>query len=90
MEWPRGDFGFVWGCMWGDDLSWKVQYLDLSSVQQGELVRDERFGYVQLATHPQLSPRDLIRCSGHDGQLRVTFSTLQRFDLGTGRPLPTE
>ena len=90
MEWPRGDFGFVWGCMWGDDLFWKVQYLDLSRVQQGELVRDERFGYVQLATHPQLSPRDLIRCSGHDGQLRVTFSTLQRFDLGTGRPLPTE
>ena len=21
-EWPTGDFGFVWGCIWGDDSSW--------------------------------------------------------------------
>jgi hypothetical protein len=21
-EWPTGDFGFVWGCVWGDDSSW--------------------------------------------------------------------
>jgi hypothetical protein len=20
-EWPNGDFGFVWGCVWGDDSS---------------------------------------------------------------------
>lgn len=90
MEWPRGDFGFVWGCFWGDDSSWKVQYLDLSRVAQGELVRDERFGYVELATHPQLNPRQFIRCSGHDGRLHVTFSTLQRFDLRTGQLLPNE
>ncbi len=90
MEWPRGDFGFVWGCLWGDDSSWKVQYLDLSRVQQGELVRDERFGYVELATHPKLSAREFIRCSSHEGQLQVTFSVLQRFDLATGRSQPTE
>jgi len=31
MEWPSdGAFGFIWGCVWGDDASWKVQYLDLS------------------------------------------------------------
>ena len=34
-EWPQGDFGFVWGCIWGDDSSWKVQYLDLSSIHDG-------------------------------------------------------
>jgi hypothetical protein len=90
MEWPRGDFGFVWGCMWGDDSSRKVQYLDLSRVQQGELVRDERFRYVELATHSKLSPREFIRCSSYEGQLQVTLSVLQRFDLATGRPLPTE
>ncbi len=53
-------------------------------------MRDERFGYVELATHPKLSPREFIRCCGHDDQLHVTFSTLQRFDLGTGRLLPNE
>lgn len=26
-EWPAGDFGFVWGCVWGDDSSWKVQHV---------------------------------------------------------------
>src|SRR5205823_952581 len=47
-EWPTGDFGFVWGCIWGDDNSWKVQYLDLSGVQHGLVHRDERFGYLEL------------------------------------------
>ena len=72
------------------DSSGKVQFLDLSCVPQGEFVRDERFGYVELATHPKLSPREFIRCSGHDGRLQVTFSTLQRFDLATGQPLTNE
>src|SRR5206468_249746 len=42
-EWPTGDFGFVWGCYWGDDTSWKVQYLDLCCVQEGVIAREERF-----------------------------------------------
>jgi hypothetical protein len=33
-ELPSGDFCFVWGCAWGDEASWKVQYLDLSHVQE--------------------------------------------------------
>lgn len=84
MEWPRGDFGFVWGCVWGDDSSCKVQYLDLSRVQDGELVRDERFGYVELATHPNLTARDFIRCSSFEGDVRVEFSVLETFDLVSG------
>ena len=55
-EWPIGDFGFVWGCYWGDDSSWKVQYLDLTRVQQGVISRDARFGYVELATFGFKSP----------------------------------
>jgi hypothetical protein len=49
-EWPTGQFGFVWGCIWGDDTSWKVEHLDLSRIQQGVITRDDRFGYVELAT----------------------------------------
>jgi hypothetical protein len=55
-EWPNGEFGFVWGCIWGDDSSWKVQYLDLRRVQDGTVTRDDRFGYVRLATGSYLSP----------------------------------
>jgi hypothetical protein len=41
-------FGFVAGCVWGDDSSWKIQYLDLGRVDEGILVRDNRFGYIEL------------------------------------------
>jgi hypothetical protein len=43
-----GLFGFVAGCIWGDDSSWKIQYLDLSRVSEGVLVREERFGYIAI------------------------------------------
>jgi hypothetical protein len=43
-----GLFGFVAGCIWGDDSSWKIQYLDLSNAASGILVRKEIFGYVAM------------------------------------------
>jgi hypothetical protein len=85
-EFPRGDFGFVWGCIWGDDSSWKVQYLDLSRIEQGEIRRDDRFGYLELATHPKLDAKEFIHCSCEDGKRSVTFSLLKSFDLDSGKP----
>jgi hypothetical protein len=82
-EWPTGDFGFVWGCVWGDDSSWKVQYLDLSQIEQGIINRDERFGYVQLATNSK-DPKEFIRVS-KEGSVRVQFSVELYFDLKTGK-----
>lgn len=41
-------FGFVAGCIWGDDNSWKIQYLDLEEIESGILKRDDRFGYIAL------------------------------------------
>jgi hypothetical protein len=43
-----GRFGFIAGCIWGDDSSWKIQYLDLSRVSSGVLVRKEMFGYIEM------------------------------------------
>jgi hypothetical protein len=97
-EWPKGDFGFVWGCTWGDDSSWKVQYLDLSRVQDGIIKRDDRFGYVELSTadyktpcltldqgHPvPSSTPPFITLSRYDGKVSVTFSVEMAFDLQTG------
>jgi hypothetical protein len=82
-EWPnRGDFGFVWGCIWGDDSSWKVQYLDLSAVQDGLIGREERFGYLKLASNPKLEPREFIRVWG---PRHVQLSIEKEYDLESGR-----
>jgi hypothetical protein len=43
-----GLFGFVAGCIWGDDSSWKIQYLDLSGVARGVVLRKELFGYISM------------------------------------------
>ena len=41
-------FGFVAGCVWGDDTSWKIQFLDLRECEKGVIKRDDRFGYLEL------------------------------------------
>lgn len=98
-EWPNGSFGFVWGCHWGDDSSWKVQYLDLSDVHKGIIRRDERFGYVELATSgfktpcltldpavlKQSTPPHFIRVSRYKGVAEVTFAVEMTFGLDTGK-----
>lgn len=48
------DFGFVAGCHWGDDGSWKVQFLDLSNAHNGILIRDDRFGRHELPDNVSL------------------------------------
>lgn len=100
-EWPSGEFGFVWGCIWGDDGSWKVQYLDLAGIQDGVIRRDERFGYVELATagfrSPCLAPEAVpppqgsdpppfIRLSRSEGRTSVTFAVEMLFDFASGQP----
>jgi hypothetical protein len=89
-EWPIGDFGFVWGCVWGDDSSWKVEYLDLSAVRGGVIRRDHRFGYLRLATNSKLDPSEFIRCSSSQGRRRVQFAIQVEHDLTTGRPTPDD
>ena len=85
-EWSSGDFGFVWGCVWGDDSSWKVQHLDVSGVSEGVILRDDRFGYLKLATNSKLLPRDFIRCSSWKGERRAEFYVERGYNLTTGAP----
>ena len=98
-EWPNGDFGFVWGCYWGDDRSWKVQYLDLSQIKQGLIKREERFGYLELATNgfdnPCLKfdllettnsrPPHFIQLWKEFGVVKVTFAVEMEFNLLSGK-----
>ncbi len=100
-EWPTGEFGFVWGCVWGDDSSWKVQYLDLTGIQDGVIRREERFGHVELATDGYRSicfePEAVVPPAGSDppsfmkvsrwcGKMDVTFAVEMRFELASGKP----
>ncbi len=38
-------FGLVSGCVWGDDSSWKIRYIDLTHIKDQELNITEKFGY---------------------------------------------
>jgi len=47
-DWEFMRIGFIAGCVWGDDNSWKLQVLDLSRAADGIIKREERFGYLEL------------------------------------------
>jgi hypothetical protein len=97
-EWPTGNFGFVWGCVWGDDSSWKIQYLNLSKIEDGIIEREERFGYVELALSSWRSPcftveapppkgsdaPDFISVTRHNRSVRAKFHVEMDFDLTSG------
>jgi hypothetical protein len=42
------DFGFLSGCIWGDDSSWKIRYIDLAEIPNKNLGITEKFGYWEL------------------------------------------
>lgn len=42
------EFGFLCGCIWGDDSSWKLRYIDFSELENKVLKITERFGYFEL------------------------------------------
>lgn len=76
-------FGFVAGCIWGDDTSWKIEYLDLSEVDRGKLTRDQRFGYIQLPANLKL--KDAISADCYDETGRVEIATSSQYDVKTGK-----
>jgi hypothetical protein len=82
-------FGFVAGCIWGDDSSWKIQYLDLSRAAQGIIRREERFGYIALPDGLPLKDAIGMEDYGTDPEeewsRRITIAVEARFDLETGR-----
>lgn len=77
---PKGQFGFVSGCVWGDDSSWKIQYLDLSKIEKGILVRDARMGYIELLDSQELADAVNIDLWEEDHH-QVEISCKNTFDL---------
>lgn len=77
-------FGFVAGCVWGDDSSWKIQYLDLSQVHKGIIKRDDRFGYIELPdglTLEQAISADLYSAD----YPYIDIAIKHRYNINTGK-----
>lgn len=80
-------FGFIAGCYWGDDSSWKVQYLDLSEADRGILKRYERFGYIELPRAVNLKDAIDMCVYGRDENdysNYIRINIVQKYDLRTG------
>lgn len=82
-------FGFVAGCIWGDDSSDKIQYLDLSDVGKGIIKREERFGYIELPENLSLEEAINMYDYAYDWEDEVAnyirINIMQTFDLRTGK-----
>ena len=81
-------FGFIAGCIWGDDSSWKIQYLDLSKVEKGIIEREERFGYIEMPNGINL--RDAVNMYGYGKDAEyysnyIGINHVQTFDLRNGK-----
>jgi hypothetical protein len=77
--------------MWGDESTWKVQYLDLSRAQEGILHRDDRFGYIELPSGMTLAQAiemdDFGDDPGEDYSYQVSIAVLRTFDVRDGRSI---
>jgi hypothetical protein len=78
----EGNIGFVAGCVWGDDHSWKIQFLDLSKIEEGILKRDDRFGYIELCPNDNL--RDAIKevevyFDGDDREINIDIRQMKNY-----------
>ena len=86
------DFGFVWGCVWGDDTSWKIQHLDLSRAHEGVLIRTARYGYIEAPKGIE-NLRDCIElnldCDKDGSNVKpwwnIGIAQTRRYDMETGQ-----
>lgn len=79
-EGVNGRFGFIAGCVWGDDSSWKIRFLDLSKIQEGIIENDCRFGYIELPDDMSLREAVNIEACDDDDQL-VSIACRKTFDI---------
>lgn len=83
-------FGFVAGCIWGDDSSWKIEFLDLSEIANGVIKRDARFGYIEMPESMSLKQTINMGDFKYDLTDEISYVTIalqKRFDLASGKML---
>lgn len=77
------DFGFIAGCIWGDDSSWKVQLIDLRKAHKGKIKRNgDILGYLQLPRNLSLREAVIIDdMSPEYPHFMISQMNWVRFDL---------
>jgi hypothetical protein len=84
-----GTWGLVAGCYFGDDSSWKVQYLDLADASQGRVARDDRFGIVELPDDLNLADAVTVEeprwAEDEYPDPNIRLRTVLRFNVPSGR-----
>jgi hypothetical protein len=55
-----GTFGFVAGCVWGDDTSWKIEFVNMEDLTK--LKVEAKFGYIQLPDDMELKDVIDLKC----------------------------
>lgn len=82
-RWTYAPFGFVSGCIWGDDYRWKLEYIDLTEANHGKLQRKELFGRVELPRG--LTLRDCVdMLSWRPDNPRIEYVSSRIINLETG------
>lgn len=76
------DFGFMCGCIWGDDSSWKIRHIDLTQIHAKILTITDKFGYWQM---PQkMTLKECIDMSNWEpGHNWITLTRAEHFNLTT-------
>lgn len=78
------NFGFVAGCVWGDDSSWKIRHIDLKDVEAGVIDVTDKLGYIEmLPTHNLKQAIDMSLCD-EVGEKSIHVATRKWFDLDSG------
>ena len=81
-------FGFVAGCIWGEDSSMKIRFLDLSEIENGVIKSDARFGYIEMPEGMPLNQAIQMGDYRYDFTDKISYITIalqKRFDLASGK-----
>ena len=70
------------GCYWGDDSSWKIQHIDVSRIDEGIIVRSDRFGYIELPSELSLKKAVSVEYLQESGRIKIAIDV--DFDSDSG------
>ncbi len=76
FEYSYLPLGFIAGCAWGNDSSLNIECIDLQkSLQNKQLIRDNRFGNIELPHNVKL--KNAIDCDGVDNIQDLKYSFIE-------------
>lgn len=67
------DYGFVGGCIWGDDSTDKVRFIDLKDLDNKNAIMDERFGYIEIGMNANLKDSIYVDAENDDSSTHRFF-----------------